>query len=431
MSSVEEKCLGCGASLKYNEQNQKYICEYCHQKFNREELIFREDQPAVFNRYSCLSCGADIIYDKSVSVSNCLYCDKPVIVEKQEIKEFQSEFIIPFEHNKQDIIDNLSIIKNKNFYYKKDFFKSENIISLEGVYVPYLLVNSEIAVSIRATTSKGFTNNYYTRRGTLSFKNIPINTKDNDTQDEIYNVGPFDYSKKEKLQLFHLKDHYVEKYNSLVNEEYQSFVIEQMSQAAFARILRTGRNIKEESIFSKDIKNFHSKLEYCLVPIWIAKIKYKNKIYTIYINDQNFNVSGMIKKDIAKCILLPVSFYFLVVLICLLVFHYCPQLNILVEILCIMAIIKTIVFNPVISLRIVQGISVAPLDIPTVFFSIFVILVIFVLLFSIFKYYLILIALPIMCFRSIYSNIAPIPPQHKNIYMQEGTIQILEDNSSI
>ena len=35
---LDEKCLNCGASIKYNSKKNKFICEYCRGEFTIDEI---------------------------------------------------------------------------------------------------------------------------------------------------------------------------------------------------------------------------------------------------------------------------------------------------------------------------------------------------------------------------------------------------------
>ena len=35
---LDEKCLNCGASIKYNSKLNKFICEYCKGEFTIEDM---------------------------------------------------------------------------------------------------------------------------------------------------------------------------------------------------------------------------------------------------------------------------------------------------------------------------------------------------------------------------------------------------------
>lgn len=294
MSVIVEKCLSCGSPLEYDVDTQQWICEYCKKEYHIEDLNEKEfSQTNPLESYHCPNCGADILCDKDTITSNCLYCDSPVIIQDRISGDFRPNFIIPFEHSKEEIKKAF-----KNAYFngrltEPQYFKEENIVSIEGMYVPYWLVNSEVSVNLEGRQEKSKRNIiYFKRRGSITFKRVPAVAKTTLEKERFRELQPFDYSKLQPFHYAYLSGVYAEKYDASKDEIYEQEVKKRLEDVSFSEMLAYGTVYPENAIRKKVINIFWTKFEYVLVPIWILKVNYNGKIYTNYMNDQNFYMGG-------------------------------------------------------------------------------------------------------------------------------------------
>lgn len=303
MSTVVEKCPGCGYVLKYNVEKQNWSCEYCKKTYQLEELSNKEiENISPLDSYSCPNCGAAILCNGDSITSDCLYCSSPVIIQNRISGDFKPNFILPFAHSKEDIKD---VFHNtKLFLHEKQYFQKENIVSIEGMYVPYWLVSSEVSVSLHGTIMKDKDRTlYFRRKGTISFKRVPIVAKTSLLEEDLFQLEPFDYSKLKPFRHSYLSGFYAEKYDTSKDEAYENEMKMRLEKTSLEKILRYGKNFHESDLFSKKISIFNSSFEYALVPIWILKVNYKGKVYRNYINDQNLKIAGSMPKSSIKSIL--------------------------------------------------------------------------------------------------------------------------------
>ncbi len=309
MSVVTERCPGCGHHLEYDVKSKKMICEYCKKEYVIEELSLKDIDTRNIESYHCPNCGADILCTNQDITSNCVYCDSPVILGDRISGEFQPDYIIPFEHTKEEIIGAFSQSSFRKLFPVTQYFKKENIISLEGMYIPYWLVSSEVSVFLNGAIPKD--DNmlcFFERRGTMSFDKVPAVAKTTLKKEDLATLEPFNYSNLKPFLYPYLSGFYAEKYDTSETSTYEQEMKDRMEKVALYKISRAGKNRYEKNISHKKIKIFCSKFDYALVPIWILKVRYKGKVYTNYMNDQNFHLAGNIptltkKKKMIKVII--------------------------------------------------------------------------------------------------------------------------------
>lgn len=308
MNTVTEKCPGCGYILKYNIEKKKWSCEYCGRDFALEELENQKiTESKELDSYYCPNCGAEILCNHNDITSDCLYCGSPVIIGSRIAGEFKPDFILPFEHSKEAMKQIFKELHSERLLSTKKYFKKGDIISIEGMYVPYWLVSSEVSVSFHGTAQKDKGRLLHFRRsGSISYKRVPAVGKTALLNKDLSQLEPFDYSKLKPFRYSYLSGFYAEKYDTSKDEIYKEEVKERLERASLQKLLTYGKNFYEHQIFSKNINIFCTDYEYALVPIWILKVKYKGKIYDHYINDQNLKVAGRTANSILKSVLLVV-----------------------------------------------------------------------------------------------------------------------------
>lgn len=301
MIVIVEKCPSCGAPLEYDSEHQKWICKYCQKEYEIEDLSDKEIRREETRCYHCPNCGADIICNQDNITSNCLYCDSPVIIEDRIIGDFKPDYIIPFIHTEEEVKNAFKSSNSTKDNPSEKYFRKENIISIKGMYVPYWLVSSEVSVAIEGDWHKSkHSLSHFRRKGTVSFKRIPVVAKTTLSPKEFQFLEPFDYTKLKPFHYAYLSGLYAEKYNSSKDDVYEKEIKERLEKVSLTALCLEGTAYPEKDISTKKINIFWTKFEYAFVPIWIIKVKYNGKVYTNYLNDQNFYIGGEIPVSTSK-----------------------------------------------------------------------------------------------------------------------------------
>ena len=159
----DEKCLNCGASIKYNAKKEKFICDYCRSEFTIEDIKKHKEKVSKqksekksleskerefslleeMNGYYCDNCGATIISSDNISSTTCIYCKSSAIIKNRLRGIYKPDSIITFKYTKEEAIEAFKNICKGRPLLPKDFTNSKNIQSMEGLYVPFWLYDLE------------------------------------------------------------------------------------------------------------------------------------------------------------------------------------------------------------------------------------------------------------------------------------------------
>ena len=325
---LDEKCLNCGASIKYNSKLNKFICEYCKGEFTIEDMnkhkkklqkenkLDKEfDQLEDVEGYHCTNCGAEIISLENISSTTCIYCKSSAIIKNRLTGVYKPDSIIPFKYEKKDAITAFLYICKGRLLIPRGFRDEKNIESMEGLYVPFWLYDCQNDCLLKANGTKVSTwmdsryiytkTDYYNvvRGGDLNFVSVP-NDAATRFDDTIMNaIEPFEYKDLKEFNPSYLAGFLSEKYDVSRDEAYKNAKkrIENDSKS-FLRQEMNGYStiIEKENTNQITIKE----IKYVFLPVWVLNIKYKDKIYHFAMNGQTKKLVGEIPVDGKKLFLL-------------------------------------------------------------------------------------------------------------------------------
>ncbi len=342
---MDEKCLSCGASIKYDPKNKKFKCDYCGSEFtiedikkNKEKINKDEKLTKEFSKmqdmegYVCKNCGAEIISLENISSTTCLYCKSSAIIKNRLTGIYKPESIIPFKYKKEEAISCWENLCHGRLLIPSGFKDKKNIQDMEGLYVPFWLYDVTSSAYLRCDGTKVTSwvdsryiytkTDYYKveRGGNLDFESIP-NDAATRFDDEIMNaIEPFNYNELIDFEPSYLAGFLSEKYDVESSEAYKN---------ASNRIKNDGINflrsqmqgystlINKES--TSDLKV--NKTKYVLLPVYVLNIKYRDKIYHFAMNGQTKKMVGEIPVSKGKLMILILLTFTFTFGILLLIFH--------------------------------------------------------------------------------------------------------------
>lgn len=306
MNVISHNCPTCSASLTFDIDTQNWTCDYCKTAFTITELMNyhknkKNIKSQVMHGYVCDNCGADIVtYDDDIS-SMCIYCNSPIIIKDRIEGDYKPDLISPFKHTKDDIIKEFLKLKSDRGLVPKKFFDKKNIVGVNGIYIPLFVVTCEVSASLRGdgVVNRNLRSSFI-RKGTMQLKDVPADALS--TIDDLYvrALEPFDYKQFKKFEYPYLAGMSAEAYDITKEEVYEKQIMERIAEAAYEQLLKSGKKYFSYEILSKEIKTFCSEFKHALVPIWCIHVKYDNKDYVYYVNDQNLKIAGTFPVSIIK-----------------------------------------------------------------------------------------------------------------------------------
>ncbi|HIY57541.1 MAG TPA: TFIIB-type zinc ribbon-containing protein [Candidatus Tetragenococcus pullicola] len=323
---LTHKCPNCDGPLTFDPEDQKFHCPFCLSIFTEEEVTNfeekqeeartineavieqeKENEKAAMDLFVCPNCGAEIVTDATTAATYCYFCHNPVVLSGRLSGEFLPNKLVPFAIGKEAATSTfLEWVKKKKFI-PNDFFNSEQIEKLTGVYFPYwtikAMANGELSglgTSLRVwrvgdieyTETKQFD---VTRKGHLIFKNLVKNALSKNTQQKmVESVQPFPLDKAIDFRSQYLAGFQAEK-RDIAYADIKAEVDTEFSGYS-EELLRN--SINGYTSFQK--KHQHISIDkvenaYMLLPVWLVTYrKSSDKVFYYAMNGQTGKTSGVL-----------------------------------------------------------------------------------------------------------------------------------------
>ena len=328
---LEYKCPACGGALNFDSSVQKMKCPYCDTELEMEALQeldaalkqegssdftwetqpegrWSEEETANLCTFICNSCGGEIVGDENTAATNCPYCDNPVVMAGRFQGDLRPDLVVPFKLDKEQAKAALSQHLKKKPLLPK-LFKSQNRLeSIQGIYVPFWLFDTDVDASIRykATRVQHWSDSNYNytrtsfysllRSGTIGFDNVPVDGSSKMSNDLMESIEPYDLSQGVDFQTAYLAGYLADKYDvdagdcqSRANDR-----IQVSTEQAFAATTMGYTSVIPEHT---NIRLSGGRVRYALLPVWILTTRYQNEIYTFAMNGQTGKMVGNLPID--------------------------------------------------------------------------------------------------------------------------------------
>lgn len=327
MSLLNYKCPSCGASINYDANSDKGLCDFCSSVFTLEELeeYAKKDGASTKEEksdkqdgaeeeilsYSCNNCGAEVVSDATTSATFCYYCHSPVILTKQLQGVFKPDYIVPFAIDKKKAQETFLAWAKTKSYVPSSFTEASQLEKITGMYLPYWLADAKTQVNVRGIGTK--TNVYrrgeveyteyeeypITAQGDFSINKIPELAFTQIDRDLVKSVDDFSSAELKDFNMAYLSGFFSERYD-IERKEAESSLIDQARQYAdrFVASQFSGYdNVK------KDVNEINTELEkisYVLLPTWVLTYQYQGKNYVYMLNGLNGMAYGELPIDQKK-----------------------------------------------------------------------------------------------------------------------------------
>ena len=323
-------CGQCGAILKYAPGTEHQVCEYCGfenhiepsaaliQEFDLQQALRQLAQPqteSVKPQIHCDECGAGFQFDSHIHAGECPFCGTPIVTTTVQAKPIQPKSLLPFAIGEAEAKQQFQRWIAKLWFAPntvKKFARSDT--KLTGVYLPYWTFDSDTETD------------YVGERGVVYYVTVPVQVVRNNRTVTVMRRVPkirwtpvsgrvrrfFDdvlvgasQSLPRKIldalqpwDLYNLAP-YDEKYLSGFRSEYYQVELDEGFDAA-KHIMDSviykdiARNIGGDHQRIHQARTRHDKTTYkhCLLPVWSAAFRYRDKSYRFVINGRTGKVQG-------------------------------------------------------------------------------------------------------------------------------------------
>ena len=323
-------CAHCGAVLKYAPGTTHLLCNYCGfenrieyragviQEFDLQEALRRLSKPrteAPKPQIHCDECGAGFQFETNIHAGECPFCGSPIVAATAQNKPIQPKSLLPFRINEAEArqqfqrwIEGLWFTPNT----VKKYARSES--KLTGVYLPYWTFDSDTETD------------YVGERGDVYYVDQPIQvTRNNQVVTEIRRVPKIHWtpvsghvsrffddvligaSKSlprkilDALQPWDLEEliPYDENYLSGFRSEYYQVDLDegfdyakQVMDSVIYRDIAYDIGGDHQRIHQVRTRHRATTYKHCLLPVWSAAFRYRDKSYRFVINGRSGKVQG-------------------------------------------------------------------------------------------------------------------------------------------
>ena len=328
---LEYKCPACGGALSFDSTIQMMKCPYCDTEFEvaalqeLDEALAQEgssdftwqsqpegqwspEETENLYTYICESCGGQIVGDQNTAATSCPYCDNPVVMAGQFSGDLRPDLVVPFQVSKEQAKAAL-----QQHFLKKPLlpklFKSQNRIeSIQGIYVPFWLFDTDAEANIRYQATRVHTwsdSNYiYTRTsfysllraGSIGFESVPVDGSSKMSNELMESIEPYDLSQAVDFQTAYLAGYLADKYDVSADgcKERANDRIRASTEAAFAATTAGYATVIPQNT---NIRLRDSRVRYGLLPAWILTTRWQDKVYTFAMNGQTGKMVGDLPID--------------------------------------------------------------------------------------------------------------------------------------
>ncbi len=326
--NIEHKCPNCGASLKFDIGSQLIRCAYCGCELTADALARNEgdlsvdaadvdlpkdagrewDDVDAVSEYSCESCGGEIYTDVNTSATVCPYCGNAVIFKGRLSGVLKPDKVIPFKHTKEQALEELQKhIRSKKFV-AKGFFEGNRLEEVKGLYVPFWVYDSEMAVDVtydgvkesKSDNGPTIRKHYCVKRGgEIAFDHIPVDGSVKISDSLMESIEPFDYSKAEEFKTGYLTGYVADKYD-VGQEQAGRRARRRMEEGAAEAFKKTVHGYTYVDIMDVRSKITKSNVDYVLYPVWLIGTEWNGKKFSFAMNGQTGKMTGNLPKNKRK-----------------------------------------------------------------------------------------------------------------------------------
>jgi len=325
-------CTNCGADMRFDPGADQLICDHCGHTEAMEansaagpwggeaqanveldyEAAIAAQLPAQDmeeTRVSqCPSCGAQVEFSPDIHAQECPFCATPVVTDTGTHRHIKPKGVIPFQ------LDERAAHAKMNEWLGRLWFAPNGLQEyakkgrkLDGIYVPYWTYDADTATRytgqrgdayfvtvrdkdgktrqerrIRWSAARGRVTRWFDDVLILASKSLPKSMTDG--------LAPWDLKGLEDYRPEFLSGFRAEGYTVQLDEgleEAKDVMAHQIRQD-----IRRDIGGDEQRISSMDTRIWDVTFKHCLLPVWIAAYKYRDKTYRFVVNGQTGKVQG-------------------------------------------------------------------------------------------------------------------------------------------
>lgn len=323
-------CSQCGALLVYTPGSQHLTCQYCgaenaipQRKDEIKEYDFQQAMTelaqakpsAGIAQIHCGACGAGFKFASSVHAGECPFCGAAIVSSTEEARPITPKSLLPFAIDEAQAKQQFRQWLNSLWFAPTKVKKyADSDAKLVGVYIPYWTFDCNTETT------------YFGARGDVYYVSEEIQTvRDGRVVTEIRQVPQINWTPVsgqvarffddvlvgasrslprqilDQLEPWDLEDlvPYDESYLSGFTSEYYQVNLDQgfddakqKMDSVIYRDIAFDIGGDQQRIDQFSTRHSHTTFKHCLLPVWSAAFRFKQKTYRFIINGRTGKVQG-------------------------------------------------------------------------------------------------------------------------------------------
>lgn len=320
-----QKCPSCGGNMAFSPKDKGLKCVFCESVVpltydydvkkhpydsDAENLVDYKQFTQENKVFKCSNCGANVVLNSLEVAKRCPYCGSGYVAETDEMAGLQPDAIVPFKYSK-DESTNLYVKKiKKKWFLPNKFKKAPPVDNISGVYIPcfsfdantttkytgVLATTTTVFVDGKSRTQTTYQNIYGTKK--LNLTDIMVESSSHITQEIFDKLKPFSTSEQVVFDSNFILGYSVEHYNQslakskkIANSIMENIIKKQiLARYSYTSVVSFTQNTS----YTSEMYN------YCILPIYQVRYKYKEKDYLTYMNGQTGKLAGKMPKSPVK-----------------------------------------------------------------------------------------------------------------------------------
>lgn len=316
------KCASCGSHKVFSPKDQALLCPQCgsvsefeiSNKVYKKPLSQAEEHTAVFHSetdndidiLTCSSCGAALNMLKGEIAGKCPFCGTGNIILKENIQGLKPDECVPFTIEPQQAEQSFKKWIKKRWFAPSELKKTARAEQLKGIYSPCYAFDTKSRSTYKGVLGKTYVTyvgSGKNRRAVTKIKYFPISGNlDKNFYDVMAECSPhFDQKVLDRIRPFALEKRavYDKAFLSGFSADSNDISLSQGWQNAkivldndIRRAILSKYN--HDVVQSLTVSTVYDDLKYSymLLPIYLSGYKYKQKIYSFFVNGNTGRTFG-------------------------------------------------------------------------------------------------------------------------------------------
>ncbi|MDR1094487.1 MAG: TFIIB-type zinc ribbon-containing protein [Clostridiales bacterium] len=312
------KCKNCGNDLTFEPKSGKLACEHCGTVEDIHVERFVEQRPVDFSldtqvrwgaetrTFKCDNCGATTTFDRAEFASECAYCGSNKVLNIEQFEGIKPNALLPFTLTAADARAKWLAWLKKKFFAPRAIKRDASLDHIKGVYSPCWTFDSDTFSHYNGVAGKyyyvtvGSGKNRHTERriryfpfsGTIArnFRDVLVEASPHLTDKDMARLNPFPMGNAVAYDRRFLSGFSADHYDKSLQAGWKDG--EKIMRGQIQNAIR--RSINADVIQSLNVNTSfsNSTFKHVLLPVYVSRATFKEKVYNFFINGINGKVSG-------------------------------------------------------------------------------------------------------------------------------------------